>query len=376
MKLIETILVVCGTKRRSSLMRNAGIKLGGNVLVLSLFVLAFMIGCSHFFMVSWTALDQDTVPKGTNEPVAFVDINVVPMNGELVLTGQTVLVRDGRIQTMGPSEDVVVPPDALEVAGTGKFLIPGLSDMHMHLFGSENDLMLYLANGVTTIRDLGDGPPAQLEWRNQINIGTRPGPNLLVWSPMFETMKGLESMVSAIESPGGKVNANNPEKMEGLVAEIAAQGYDGIKSHVVYETEIFVAILESSKRHGLRFDGHAPIEKIFCDDSPGCWASFRSMGVEAVPHVEELVKIVDWSEDSIRQAAQDASDDGLWVTSTIALMRTINNQISDYEGELAKVPESQYVNSGVFGFRWAPSKFNLRIIGPICQSISPPTKRC
>ncbi len=55
-----------------------------------------------------------------------------------------------------------VPAEALVVEGEGKFLMPGLSDMPMHLFGSENDLLLYLANGVTTIRDMEDGPPVPL----------------------------------------------------------------------------------------------------------------------------------------------------------------------------------------------------------------------
>jgi imidazolonepropionase-like amidohydrolase len=303
-----------------------------------------------------TALDPDLIPKGIEQTVAFVNINVIPMDSERVLEDQTVVVKNGRIAELGASSTIQVPTEALIVDGEGKFLMPGLSDMHMHLFGSENDLLLYLANGVTTIRDMGDGPPVQLEWRDEINAGTRTGPNVLLWSPMFETMDRLEALISSWESPGGKVNANDPDKMEGLVAGFAAQGYDGIKAHVIFSTEIFEAILDSANTHGILLDAHSPIDIIFSEDKASSWEYFRSLEVDGVSHIEELVKILDWSDESIQQAAQDVADDGLWVTTTIALMRSMNAQVSDYEGELAKVGETQHVNPGVYNFRWAKFK--------------------
>ncbi len=302
------------------------------------------------------ALEQESIPQGMEKTVAFVNINVIPMDSERVLKDQTVIVKDGRIDELGLSSTVTVPTEALVVEGEGKFLMPGLSDMHMHLFGSENDILLYLANGVTTIRDMGDGPSVQLEWRDQINSGKRTGPNILQWSPMFETMDGLEAIISSIESPGGKVNANTPEKMEELVANFAAQGYDGIKGHVIFSSEIFSAVLDSAKKNGLLSDVHSPIDLTWNEDKAGAWDSFMSLGVEAVPHIEEVIKIVDWSDESIRQAAQDMADDGLWVTTTIALMRSMENQISDLDGELAKIPEVKYMNSGILNFRWDPEK--------------------
>jgi imidazolonepropionase-like amidohydrolase len=238
------------------------------------------------------------------------------------------------------------------VEGEGKFLMPGLSDMHIHLIGSENDLLLYLANGITTIRDMGDGLRVYLEWRDQIDAGTRIGPNILVWSPMFTTMGRLDSMMNDLEWPGGKVRANNPEEMEKLVTGFADKGYDGIKSHVIYSSEVFGAISDAAKKHGLHFDCHVPIDLTHCDDNTSCWESFMSMEVEAVAHVEELVKIVDWSDESIRQAVQDVADDGLWVSTTIALMRSIEGQITDLEGELAKIPEAKYVNPEIYHGSW------------------------
>jgi imidazolonepropionase-like amidohydrolase len=326
-------------------------------LRLAALAMVLLVGCEH--PANMCALDQSQVPTGVAAAVAFVDVNVIPMDSERVLAGQTVLVSDGRIQDIGLSSDVTVPPDAVVVDGTGKFLIPGLSDMHAHLFGNENDLLLYLANGVTTLRDLGDGPTVQLKWRDEIDVGERTGPTLLQWSPMFETMSWLDENISDLESPGGKVNASNVKGMEGLVAAAAAKGYDGIKGHVVFSTDIYQAILNAAAEHNMRFDAHAPIDLIFCSDWAACWDEFRSLGADAVPHMEELVKIVDWSPEAIQQAARDVADDGMWVTSTMALMRSLAAQVSDYEGELARVPEAIYVNPNVYRARWDPRNFSL-----------------
>jgi len=333
------------------------IAIGGVLLLLIVLAGAFYtVVSSTPRSIRKTTLDSDLIPTGIEQTVAFVKINVIPMNSERLLEDQTVIVKNGLITELGPSSTIQVPTEALVVEGEGKFLMPGLSDMHMHLFGSENDLLLYLANGVTTIRDMGDGSPVQLEWRDEINAGLRTGPNVLLWSPMFETMDGMEALISSWESPGGKVNANNPDKMEELVAGFAAQGYDGIKAHVIFSTEIFEAVLDSATKHGLQLDAHAPIDIIFSEDKASSWEYFRSLEVDGVSHVEELIKIVDWSDESIQQAAQDVADDGLWVTTTIALMRSMNAQVSDYEGELAKISETKYMNIGIYNFRWAKFK--------------------
>src|SRR4051812_42412989 len=68
------------------------------------------------------------------EVVAFVNVNVVPMDRERILEGQTVIVRDGRIAEIAPASKAKVPAGALSVDGRGKYLMPGLADMHVHLY--------------------------------------------------------------------------------------------------------------------------------------------------------------------------------------------------------------------------------------------------
>jgi len=309
---------------------------------------------------------QKEIPAGVDTAVVFENVTVIPMDSERVLEAQTVVIENQRITAIGPSAEIEIPADVHVVDGNGRFLIPGLSDMHVHTAGSENDLLLYIANGVTTIRTMGSEAPVVLEWRDQIRDGTRIGPNMWVWWPQVVTPPWEDEWGTERATRGGKRWVHSPEEAEQLVAEMAALGVDGIKAWDVFPSEIYMALLESAAIYGLPFDGHAPVDHIFCPDDPDCvfetssdaWNDFRTMGIPALAHVEELVKIVDQSEYAdIRQMAQDAAADGLWVTTTVYLMRSIADQASDLEGTLAAMPEVKYVHPGVFdGMKWGPGE--------------------
>ncbi len=126
-------------------------------------------------------------------PTAFVGVHVVPMDADRVLENQTVVVRDGRIAAIGPVGTVDVPADAIVVEGHGRYLVPGLADMHTHLYGlaepysGEDQLIHYLAAGVTTIRSLS-GKPATLALRDRVDRGELLGPTIYTSG---RTMVGL-----------------------------------------------------------------------------------------------------------------------------------------------------------------------------------------
>jgi imidazolonepropionase-like amidohydrolase len=316
---------------------------------------------------SWVkpGISQKEIPAGVNKSVVFVNVTVIPMDSERILEVQTVIIEDHRIAYIGTGGDVEIPAGAYIVDGEGRFLIPGLSDMHVHTYGSENILLVYLANGVTTIRTMGEDPPAILEWRDQIRDGTRAGPNMWVFWPSIENNDRYPYPEWEVEmaTRGGQTFVHTPEEAEQLVAEMAALGVDGIKAHGVVSSEIYLALLESAARHGLPIDGHAPEDhtsySVF-ETRSDSWNDFRTMGVPALAHVEELVKMVELSDEntslhfrqasdeSIRQMAQDAADDGLWVTTTVFLFRSIVDQASDLEGTLSRMPEVKYVHPEVF----------------------------
>lgn len=133
---------------------------------------------------SASATDQKTI--------AFVSVNVIPMDRERVIKDQTVIVRDGRIAELGDAAKVKVPAGAERIDGRGKYLLPGLIDMHAHLFSdyefpeelAGDELMIMLANGVTTIR-LMIGTPEHLILREKVKQGQMTGPAIYAASPQL-----------------------------------------------------------------------------------------------------------------------------------------------------------------------------------------------
>jgi imidazolonepropionase-like amidohydrolase len=123
------------------------------------------------------------------QSVALVDVNVAPMDSERVFEHQTVLVTGSRISAIGPVGATPVPAGARVVEGHGAYLTPGLADMHVHLVADSNELALYVANGVTTVRELS-GEPRYLAWRREIAAGARTGPNLIISSPLIDAPSG------------------------------------------------------------------------------------------------------------------------------------------------------------------------------------------
>jgi imidazolonepropionase-like amidohydrolase len=125
----------------------------------------------------------------SRQVVAFRNVTVVPMDGDRVLPSQTVIVGGAAIESIGPTRTTTPPPGATEIDGTGKFLMPGLADMHVHLPGpntpaqrTADELFLYIANGVTTVRSMA-GFDRHLRLRDQVNGGELPGPTLILAGP-------------------------------------------------------------------------------------------------------------------------------------------------------------------------------------------------
>lgn len=312
-------------------------------------------------------IPQRKIPSGVDTTIVFENVSVIPMDSNRTLEGQSVVIEAGRISAIGQSGEINVPNNAHIIDGSGKFLIPGLSDMIVHTDGSENDLLVYLANGVTNIRIMGEDPPDVLKWRDQISAGKRVGPTLWVWWPQIESNDWDDEAGMERSTRGGKSYVHTPEEAEKLVAEAAAMGVDGIKAHVVVSSKVYKAIVDSAAQHDLPYDGHAPLDLNIhssyreCAEA-NCWDEFRSMGVLALTHVEEVVKMAAWtdevphtaSDETMHQMAQDVADDGMAVTTSVFLMRTIADQATDLEGMLAGMPEIKYVHPVVFDLRWAP----------------------
>lgn len=190
-----------------------------------------------------SASSAQSAPSATT---AFVGVTVVPMDRERLIPDQTVVVRDGRIAEMGPRARVRVPAGAVTVDGTGKYLMPGLAEMHAHVPPQQavtdavlRDIMfLYVANGVTTIRGML-GAPYQLELRERLARGEILGPTLYVGAPSLSGQ-----------------SAPTPDSAAALVRAYHAAGYDFLKLHPGLTRPVYDAVVQASREVGITYAGH------------------------------------------------------------------------------------------------------------------------
>jgi imidazolonepropionase-like amidohydrolase len=184
---------------------------------------------------------------------AITNVTVVPMTGPLVIAAATVVVRDGRIEQVGPAATVTLPKDGRRIDGRGRFLIPGLADMHTHLFADEaetpdaaapDEFGVMLANGVTAIR-LMIGTPQHLHLRGEIAAGRLAGPQLWVASPQVTGRQDVNSRV-----------VTTPDEARTAVADIANAGYDFVKLTLAIPPDVYEAIVGEAARQGIRVVGH------------------------------------------------------------------------------------------------------------------------
>jgi hypothetical protein len=205
-----------------------------------------------FLVVSPPLVTAQAPPPAT----AFVNVTVLTMVDDRIRPRQTVLVRDGRIAGVGGSDEIQVPPDAAVIDGEGRFLVPGLTDAHVHLptgmpwgptrddFG---DAPIYLAYGVTTVVNLG-GTPAQLEWRRRIESGEWLGPTIYSAGPFVNEPR-----------------VTTPEEVEQDIVAQARAGFDLVKFHELPNTTVgpsapaYRRMIETARREGLPLVGHAPV---------------------------------------------------------------------------------------------------------------------
>ena len=187
---------------------------------------------------------------------AFVDVAVIPMDRERIIEGQTVIVRAWVIKAIGNTDQVEVPLEAFIVDGRGRYLMPGLADMHVHV-EYPNDLLLFVANGVTTVRNmwgntgkkLAIGLPDQLELRRLIAQGELLGPMIYTAGPVMEGSPAFHPLAEVFDSP---------EAARESVAWQKAQGYDFIKVYDHLSPEVYEAILDEAKQQQMPVVGHVP----------------------------------------------------------------------------------------------------------------------
>ncbi|WP_421798509.1 amidohydrolase family protein [Haliscomenobacter sp.] len=290
---------------------------------------------------------------------AITHVNVLPMTSEEVLKDYTVLLKDGKVLKMGPSHKLKVKKKNQVIDGTGKYLMPGLTEMHAHIPTPENGddtwvrqvLFLYVANGVTTIRGmLGD--PYLLTLRKNVENELLIGPRIFTSSP---SMNGN--------------TIKTPQEAREKVVQYKKDGYDFLKVHPGVKREVFDTMVKIAQSLNLPFSGHVPVEVGIRHALASRYASVDHLdgylegtvaadilaqnpnggffGYTYVPNADE--KLLD-------ALAAETKKQGVWVVPTQSLFTRWFSPTD--ANALANEPEMQYMPSKTL-FQWRQNKSNL-----------------
>ncbi|QHT70420.1 amidohydrolase family protein [Rhodocytophaga rosea] len=277
--------------------------------------------------------------KASQKVFAIQQVNVIPMtSGGNILPNATVIIRNERIVSLnGP-----IPAEAEIIDGKGKWLIPGLIDMHVHvptdmhfgparptqgatLFFDTQDMMTpYIANGVTTIFEL-TAKAEHFGQRNEIARGDVIGPHM-----------ALAALINGGEGSGRVVNTASDGRQ--AVRSAKAEGYEFIKVYSDLNVETYQAIIDEAKKQGLKTIGHIP--NAFKGRLEQAFVPHFGM----VAHGEEFSKQTnEYSEGDAQRFAQLAKKNETWLSPTLTTMERILTQVRSLD-ELRASPLLQYVH--------------------------------
>jgi imidazolonepropionase-like amidohydrolase len=275
-------------------------------------------------------LSASRLPGQTSRPsdavVAIRNVSVVPMDTERVDVERTVILRGAAIERVGPAQQTAVPSGATVIEGRGKYLVPGLADMHVHLADpgdppgtAEAELMLFLANGVTTIRSMR-GFPNHLVLRDSVARGELLGPTIITAGP------GLDGQ-----------SAKSPAEGEAAVQEQKMLGYDLIKVLPGLSLPTYDAIARTAHQLKIPFAGHIPPDV-------GLLHALDA-GQQTVEHLDGYLELLKGSKpiarEKVLQVVRRTLDSGTWNCPTMAVMEA-NLGLIEEAGLLSR-PELEYV---------------------------------
>jgi len=246
--------------------------------------------------------------------VVFSNVSVVPMTGNQVLPNHTVVITGDRITAVGPARTAQVPEGATRIDGQGKYLMPGLAEMHGHIPGGnaprefvDNVLFLYVASGVTTVRGM-QGAPGQIDLREAAKRGEIVAPNLYLAGPQFS---------------GGSVKS--AEDAIARVKQQKSEGWDLLKVQEGLSVPAYDTMAKTAKQVGIRFGGHVP-------DEVGLLHAM-DMGQETFDHIDGYVEQLDGrakpvEDKALQDLVQRTKKAGAWIVPTMFVWETLQGPVT------------------------------------------------
>jgi len=304
-----------------------------------------------------------------SELTAIVNVNVLAPEGDRMLPERTVVLDQGLIVSIEASG--AEPSGARVIDGRNQFLIPGLIDGHVHLRRQPNDLLLYVANGITQVRQLS-GRPEDLSLKQDIERG-RIGPALYVASPSLFSAGRIEGAWTAMTRPA--LNVRHAGRAEAVIDDLIESGYDAIKTYDNLDLESFQRINVIARERDIYTLGHLPVGFDL--------NTLADIELAELAHIEELIKklldeftpyyergghggFLRFVEQRTPRIVSDLLEAGTAVNTTLWFMDTLEHQAGDLVGALKQIP-LEYANPGMVegsryaGMGWLPgmNRFQL-----------------
>mgnify|MGYP003042475211 CR=1 FL=1 len=249
-------------------------------------------------VIIFSCIASATLAQSTQ---VITNVNIIPMNKEIVLTNKTVIIENGKIARIGDADKIKASANATIINGNGKYLVPGFFDMHAHFFYEqgenvntcEKELKMMLVNGVTTARILC-GDPAYLDARQQVRSGNWKGPELFVTSPQFAGRWPWPGKVFAAVCA-------TPEEATAAVKKFKSEGYDEIKITFMVKKDVYDAIIKTAAAEGIKVTGHVgPLVKL-----PAALEAKQQ-----IEHMDEFIEML--LPDTSYNHGMSVSDMGIW----------------------------------------------------------------
>lgn len=274
----------------------------------------------------------------SDRPIVFRDVAVFDTAKKILVPHQTVIIRSNRIDAVVPVTKARIPKKALIIEGNGKTLMPGLWDMHVHI-NRDTDGLLYLGNGITTVRDLGTvGSDIQtlIDRRRFYDQGRLIGPHII--------------MAALIDGPGPlaaptKLIVKTPEKTRSLIHELAGKGYEQIKIYSSFDPKLVPIAVEEAHKLGLRVSGHVPATMTMTDvirtgfdevqhanfwmlNFMGSEINSKTNGTTRFTAVGEKGKDIDLSSSEVQQLIELVKQKNIVLDPTIAAFKEILTSVN------------------------------------------------
>jgi imidazolonepropionase-like amidohydrolase len=241
--------------------------------------------------------------------LAITHVTVIDCTGAPAQPNATVVIARGHIAAVGTNDAIKIPAGALVVDATGKFLIPGLWDMHGHLTDATEDAFpLLIMNGVTGVRDMG-GDLVQLDrWRSEIDSGLRVGPHIIRAGPFVDGPK---------EGVTNRLTVRTPEEARQAVHDLKAKGVDFIKVHNALPPEAFFALMDEAHKEHIPVAVHLPKNVSSAEASDA--------GVASLEHVETLYENALWRKGATAKTVDQGVDEMLGPIGQHLFQRFVKN---------------------------------------------------